>query len=66
MPARSPESVDIEWDAENKVLIAHPVTQYNNDLVYEWINSKTHQTFIVRDFNQFDPPVSGAYYVRVY
>lgn len=66
LPAHSPTSVTVEWDAINKKLIAHPVIDYNNDLVYVWEQIGLNQAYVVKDFNEFIPPVSGSYYVRVY
>ncbi|MBE5925575.1 MAG: hypothetical protein E7270_01080 [Lachnospiraceae bacterium] len=66
LPAHSPTSVTVEWDVTNKKLIAHPVIDYNNDLVYVWEQIGSSQAYVVKDFNEFIPPVSGSYYVRVY
>jgi hypothetical protein len=66
LPAHSPEAVVITWDEDDSKLVAEVTIDYDNDLVYEWINSDTLKAYEFRNINEFVPTTSGSYYVKVY
>lgn len=66
LPAHSPEAVVITWDEDDRKLVAEVTIDYDNDLVYEWINSDTLKAYEFRNINEFVPTVSGSYYAKVY